>query len=78
MGEEYRAPKPDVLVVSATPVPQSVLLSAYPEWDISELTVETVQDVETLHKDAENRADAYVMANEAIEHEGQSAHRVPP
>ena len=70
-AKEYRAPKPDVLVVSATPVPQSVLLSAYPEWDISELTVETVQDVETLHKDAENRADAYVMANEAIEHGGQ-------
>jgi ATP-dependent DNA helicase RecG len=65
--KEQTGAKPDMLVVTATPIPRRVLIAAYPQWDISEIDGTGVEEVSTLRLEASERPKAYEMAREVVE-----------
>lgn len=61
-----RNPRPDLLVITSTPLPTSVLIAAYPSFDLNVLTDEECVPVQTTVLGAEARMTAYGAAAEAV------------
>ena len=70
---DLRAPRPDVLVVTSTPVPQQVLLASYPTFDLTVLRRGFARPVPCEVIDASDREIAYQAAAEAVERGEQVA-----
>jgi ATP-dependent DNA helicase RecG len=68
----WRAPKPDVLLVTATPVPRGVALSAYAEWSVSEMEGPERPVIETTQYASSEREKAYAIALAAVDDGGQA------
>ncbi len=62
-----RAPRPDLLVVSQTPVPTAVLLSAFGDHDLSVIETPASSSVQSEIFQESSRDAAYQRANEAID-----------
>lgn len=73
MVEQLRQPRPDLLIITSTPVAQQVLLAAYPTFDHTVLRHLPGQRVPAKVVQAEHRSTAYGAAAEAVERGEQVA-----
>ncbi|MFT7519067.1 MAG: ATP-dependent DNA helicase RecG [Kiritimatiellia bacterium] len=71
MHASLRAPLPDLLVVTSTPVPYQVLLAAYPAFDVTVMRRGFSRPAPCTVIDASEREVAYQAAAEAVERHEQ-------
>jgi len=71
--QTLRSPRPDLLIITSTPVAQQVLLAAYPTFDHTVLRHLPGHPVPARVVEAEHRGTAYGAAAEAVERNEQVA-----